>query len=98
MGRASFGTPPSTKTLSLFKVRLHSGYDDGGVYWGTPNNLWHTRDKDETHSNFCRANTRAEAALLLGLNNSQLLKGNGDENNNTCQSTRHKSKPKDRGT
>jgi hypothetical protein len=82
MGRDSFGTPPSTKSVSLFKVKLvDQDYDDGGAYWGCvsyPNSppVWCARDREETYRDFCRAKNRIEAASIMGLTNEQLLRGN----------------------
>ena len=76
MGRQSFGTPPTSKTVSLFKVKLSEGYDDGGAYWGYPNNLWCARDKDEIYFATVRAPSRVLAASELELSNEQLLRGN----------------------
>lgn len=82
MGRQAFGTPPQSKSVSLFKVNMVDGdYDDGGAYWGGGSYslpIWCARDFDHENSyrNFCRAQTRTQAAQLLGLDNSQLLRGN----------------------
>ena len=41
MGRDTNMTLPITEKVTIFKVVLDSGgYDSGGAYWGTPNNVY----------------------------------------------------------
>jgi hypothetical protein len=49
MGRPSHGDP-TTEPAELFKVTLVDGcYDDGGAYWGAPDNLWCLRTSEAEH-------------------------------------------------
>jgi hypothetical protein len=77
MGRRTFPTKPSTKTVRLFRVKLdRGGYDDGGAYWGLPMwNLWCAMDTEGDYFDFVRANSRTEAASLLGIE-SLLMRAN----------------------
>jgi len=72
MGRDYFGIETNhPKGISLFQVNLvDGGYDDGGAYWGTPNNLYCARDtktNGKEYQQFTRAKNRREAAENLGL-------------------------------
>lgn len=73
MGRHPQGLPQNCDgTIRLFKVNLDSGgYDDGGAYWGSPSDLYCATD-DADFQWFTRANSRAEAAENMGLENEQL--------------------------
>lgn len=69
---APMGRPSSSEVTKgdrrcrLFRVRLDSGgYDDGGAYWGHGAPLWCAGDKHCVA--FIRANSRKEAAELLGV-------------------------------
>ena len=39
MGRGSYGEP-NGKQVYISQVQLDEGYDNGGAYWGNPNNLY----------------------------------------------------------
>lgn len=44
MGRSSYGAiMECEQKISLFKVVLHQGYDDGGAYWGCGDALFCAR-------------------------------------------------------
>ncbi len=75
MGRTSYGelTDVKPRSLELFRVRLNDGYDDGGAYWGSPNNIYCARDRNGEHRRFVRAGSRDEARRELSLGNDQLL-------------------------
>jgi len=66
MGR--FGSDESpTGRIRLFRVRLDSGgYDDGGAYWGHGAPLY-CASNGRGYLRCIRANTRKEAAQLLGI-------------------------------
>ena len=57
--------------LRVRRIRLDSGgYDDGGAYWGAPNNLWqaHGYDAEQWLSFYTRAQTKETAlAHFTGL-------------------------------
>ena len=72
MGRSESPLGVGDKNIHLFKVRLDSGgYDDGGAYWGTPDNLWCARCP-EGGQRFVRASNRLVAAARLDLPNRML--------------------------
>lgn len=56
--------------IRLFKVHLCDGYDDGGAYWGWPDDLWCARC--DGYRDFTRAATRSYAAAKLGIDNKNL--------------------------
>ena len=56
--------------IRLFKVRLTDGYDDGGAYWGWPDDLWCARC--DGYRDFTRAYDRHMAAEKLGIANENL--------------------------
>ena len=75
MGRPTSPLGVGDKNIRLFKVRLDSGgYDDGGAYWGFPNNLW-CAQCPEGGQEFTRASNRLVAAAQLSLINSMLCRG-----------------------
>ena len=75
MGRPTSPLSPGKKNIRLFKVRLDSGgYDDGGAYWGFPDNLW-CAQCPEGGQMFTRASNRLVAAAQLRLPNSMLARG-----------------------
>lgn len=50
MGRleSPYGMTWGIARLRVCRVNLDAGgYDDGGVYWGAPNNLWQARGEDD---------------------------------------------------
>lgn len=53
MGRHNEGDKPKGKTFTR-QVILDDGYDKGGAYWGSPNNLYVTFTKDLKYINFHR--------------------------------------------
>ncbi len=64
MGRSTWPDEPIAR-CHLFRVRLDSGgYDQGGAYWGTPENLWCVTD-GQAFRWFCRAPSRREAWKLI---------------------------------
>lgn len=66
MGRAAYGDPNGHELFRLFKVQLDSGgYDDGGAYWGLPNNIYCAQGED--FQRFVRADSREEAADELNI-------------------------------
>ena len=80
MGRAEYGAPADCepRSVSVFKVKLTDGYDDGGVYWGS-NSLGTYLYCAQTSSNieyqaFVRATSRADAILRLGIPKGKLLR------------------------
>lgn len=73
MGRTSYGTAPATK-VRLFTIRLDSGgYDKGGAYWGHGAPMYCATD-GASYVAYTRANSRAAAALALGLLPAQLAR------------------------
>jgi hypothetical protein len=59
--------------VRLFRVRLDSGgYDDGGAYWGAPNDLYCAQDDSRDYQRFTRAQSRESAAKALDLESKQL--------------------------
>lgn len=64
MGRRTI-KEDSTKPLYLQKVKLDSGYDAGGAYWGTPDDLYCAFNEDMTFRVFTRAYNRTEAKTNL---------------------------------
>jgi len=77
MGRSEYGKPPAKPIIRLFRVTLIDGYDNGGAYWGTGQQLWCAiADEDSTgqeqYREFTRANNRREAMVRLGLKPEQL--------------------------
>ena len=75
MGRSTSSLGETPKGVRLFKVRLDSGgYDDGGAYWGFPNNLW-CAQCPEGGQEFTRASNRLVAAAQLDLPNNLLSRG-----------------------
>lgn len=71
MGRSSYGNiDECTHKLSLFKVALHQGYDDGGAYWGFGTPLFCARtvsNQDAEYQDFVRAGSREDARRLLDI-------------------------------
>ena len=71
MGRPEYGTVENCEpgSITVFKVNLDSGgYDDGGAYWGTPDNLYCAEDDDDDgYSRFVRADSPSEAIEKLGI-------------------------------
>lgn len=68
MGRASFGTPENAGSkIRLFRLDMSEGYDDGGAYWGTPNDVFCARDTTGDYRQFVRANSREDAREMLGI-------------------------------
>lgn len=68
MGRPSYGNPDIAEgRITVVKVRLDEGYDDGGAYWGQPSNLYCARDTGHKYRAFVRARSRDHAKRLLGL-------------------------------
>ncbi len=69
MGRASDLPIDTTSTCRIVRVPLDKdGYDKGGAYWGTPNNLFQVLALDGRHEGLCRymrasANTAVMAAM-----------------------------------
>jgi hypothetical protein len=53
MGRASYGEP-NGKQVYISQVQLNEGYDVGGAYWGTPNNLYVEYTEDLEYVFFLR--------------------------------------------
>ena len=75
MGRPTSPLGETPKGVRLFKVRLDSGgYDDGGAYWGLPDNLW-CAQCPEGGQEFTRASNRLVAAAKLVLPNHLLARG-----------------------
>lgn len=78
MGRRTWGVLEHDEEMKLylFHVPLDSGgYDRGGAYWGSGQKLYCATDKpsdDCTYYQFVRANSRKEAAELLGIPNYRL--------------------------
>lgn len=68
MGRRSSPSLDETaRTVRLFHVPLDSGgYDSGGAYWGSPNNLYFAQDRDGDIQSV-RASSRLHAAMLLNI-------------------------------
>jgi hypothetical protein len=57
----------SPRSVRLFRVPLDSGgYDNGGAYWGFPDDLWCARDRDGSQQ-FVRSPARYSAAFALGI-------------------------------
>ena len=70
MGRHEYGIPDNCEpnSITVFKVNLDSGgYDDGGAYWGTPDNLYCAQDDDDRYIHFVRAGSPSEAIAKLGI-------------------------------
>lgn len=70
MGRHSYGILENCdpKSVSVSKIRLDSGgYDEGGAYWGIPNNLYYAHDDNYCYEQFVRAWSREEALEKLGI-------------------------------
>lgn len=83
MGRSESPLGETPKGIRLFKVRLDSGgYDDGGAYWGLPNDLW-CAQCPEGGQEFTRASNRLVAAAKLSLTNSLLARGIPQDEINT---------------
>lgn len=76
MGRPSFGTPEQAAgKIRLFRIRLVDGdYDDGGAYWGAPEDLYCARDAHGTYQQVVRAVSREAARITLGIPASKLRK------------------------
>jgi len=80
MGRSEYGEARevSDKRIHLFRVRLVDGdYDDGGAYWGgyPSKPLYCARTGDDcTYRQFVRASSRKEAAQLLEIPDSKLMR------------------------
>ena len=75
MGRPTAPLGATPKGIRLFKVRLDSGgYDDGGAYWGLPDDLW-CAQCPEGGQEFTRASNRLVAAAKLSLSNDMLARG-----------------------
>ena len=75
LGRLTSLLGATPKGIRLFKVRLDSGgYDDGGAYWGFPNDLW-CAQCPEGGQEFVRASSRLVAAARLSLSNDMLRRG-----------------------
>lgn len=67
MGRRTI-KEDTTKPLHLQKVRLYSGgYDAGGAYWGTPDDLYCAFNEDMTFRVFTRAYNRVQAKINLNV-------------------------------
>lgn len=80
MGRSGIGSIQDVQgKVSLFKVRLHQGYDDGGVYWGGGfgvDSLYCARsvpNSGDCFEDFTRAKSREDARERLGIPQSKLL-------------------------
>jgi len=71
MGRSSYGAiMECEQKISLFKVVLHQGYDDGGAYWGCGDALFCARTvpgHDAEYRDFTRAKNREDARVKLGI-------------------------------
>ena len=79
MGRAEYGIIENCedRSIELFRVRLLGDYDDGGAYWGGgfgTNPLYCARTRDGKYRQFVRAMTREEAAKVLGIPASKLIR------------------------
>lgn len=71
MGRGAYGEPTGEEgKISLFRVILDQGYDDGGAYWGCATSyrdqLYCARD-NMNYRAFTRASSREEARDKLGI-------------------------------
>ncbi len=67
-GRASFGTPEMAGSkISLFRLVMSEGYDDGSAYWGYPHDVFCARDTTGDYRQFVRANSREDARKMLGI-------------------------------
>lgn len=75
MGRhSSPSLNDAPRSVRLFKVRLDSGgYDDGGAYWGFPDNIYCAMD-NEGSIQTVRAGSRNQAAINLDIAPSSLRK------------------------
>lgn len=74
-GRPSYGNIDAVVgKVSLFHVVLDQGYDDGGAYWGGPNDLYCARARSEDYQQFVRAYSRDWARTLLDIPQEKLLK------------------------
>jgi hypothetical protein len=73
MGRSSYGTVENTEgKISLFRVLLDQGYDDGGAYWGSATSyrdqLYCARSTaNSEYVQFVRAESREAARRELGI-------------------------------
>jgi hypothetical protein len=68
MGRYEYGVAENCEpnSIAVFKVNLDSGgYDDGGAYFGTPDNLYCAQDDDGRYIHFVRAGSPSEAIAKL---------------------------------
>lgn len=69
------------RSIYLNKVKLdRQGYDSGGAYWGTPNDLYcaYGDTEEGDYCEYVRASSRAEAASKLRLSE-QLIKRTTEE-------------------
>lgn len=79
MGRPSFGTAPESG-IQLFKSRWVDGdYDKGGAYWGYSKRgdfIYAAVDSAIPcrYCRYCRAANRAEAAKIMGLSDTHLMR------------------------
>ena len=81
MGRDSYGIPENVDgKISLFRVTLNQGYDDGGAYWGGATSyrdqLFCARavNDDDEYRQFVRAESREAAREELGIEQEQLAR------------------------
>jgi hypothetical protein len=78
VGRATYGNINEVQgKVSLFHVQLEQGYDDGGAYWGGPNDLYCARLNSENYQQFVRAPSRETARILLGIPQEKLQRATG---------------------
>lgn len=74
MGRRTYGTPENVEgKISLFRVSINQGYDDGGAYWGQPTSwkdqLYCARSTQagDEYRQFTRAESREAARKEFGI-------------------------------
>lgn len=74
MGRRTYGTPESSEGKPrLFHVKISSGYDTGGAYWGNGQRLYCVYEPAEDgYLDFVRANSRKDACEKFGIDPSRL--------------------------
>lgn len=79
MGRSQYGRPDDCepRSVRLFAVRLHDGYDDGGAYWGLnfPGAILYCATDGKDYLEFIRAENRTDAAVRMGIEPDRLIRG-----------------------
>jgi len=74
MGRLEYNRPPKkARSVRLFRVDLIQGYDNGGAYWGSGQQLWCAMAREEQYREFVRADNRRAAMKALNLTITQLI-------------------------